>query len=223
LPPARHITAVLLFVWAKRRPALVLTRGRAFYYRLIAGFVERLSKRGISPSGLSLLGFLLSLLAAALFLVAPGRRWCLFLAAAAMLASGFIDSIDGAVARTSGKASQFGAFMDSVTDRYSDVVITCSFIVAGLCSVPSGLVLLAGSLLVSYTRARGESLRVDTEGVGFAERSERLIVLCVVSVSAYFYPPLFEYGVILLAALTNITAILRIMHVHDELRRRESK
>lgn len=193
---------------------MVLTRGRTFYYRLIRGLVERLSKRGVSPAGLSLVGFLLSLLAAALFLFTPGTKSFLLFAALAVLASGFMDSIDGAVARASGKASPFGAFMDSVIDRYSDVVITCSFIVAGLCSVLSGLLFLSGSLLVSYTRAKGDTLRVDTEGVGFAERGERLIVLCGVSVSAYFYPPLFEYGVIVLAALTNVTAILRIAHVH---------
>lgn len=201
---------------------MVLTRGRAFYYRLIEGFVQQLSRRGVPPAGLSLLGFLFSLVAAALFLVASGSRWFLFLAAAAVLASGFMDSIDGAVARASGKVSQFGGFMDSVIDRYSDIVITCSFIVAGLCSVPSGLVFLAGSLLVSYTRARGDVLRVNTEGIGFAERGERLIVLCAISALAYFHPLFFEYGVILLAALTNITAVLRIVHVHRELRRRES-
>jgi len=172
---------------------------------------------------LSLLGFILSLLTAAFFLYTPSSGYFLLLAAAAMLASGFTDSIDGAVARASGKASEFGAFIDSVTDRYSDIIIASSFIVAGLCTVPSGLSFLAGSLLVSYTRARGEALGVKTEGVGFAERSERLIILCVVSASSYFYSPLFEYGVILLAALTNITAVLRIVHVHQELRRRESK
>ena len=95
--------------------------------------------------------------------------------------SGFFDVLDGAVARATGRTSQRGAFLDSTLDRVSEVVVFLGILVGGYVSPFLVLVALSLSLLVSYTRAKGDALGVNLAGIGVGERSERLIVLIVTS------------------------------------------
>jgi len=136
-----------------------------------------------------------------------------------MLASGFCDTMDGIVARTFKQASTFGAFFDSTLDRYADVIIYAGVIISGLCRPVWGLAALAGSVLVSYTRARAESVGVKMESVGFAERAERMLILCVFTIIAIFYLPALNFGMILLAILTNFTVIQRVYYVFKVLKK----
>jgi archaetidylinositol phosphate synthase len=119
------------------------------------------------------------------------------LATVFLLASGFCDTLDGIVARTFGQTTVFGGFYDSVLDRYADAAVYAAIIVAGL-SNPAwgstwgsvwGLVALAGSLLVSYTRARAEAVRHKNGVRWFAERAERMLILAAVSIIAFFWLP----------------------------------
>lgn len=131
-----------------------------------------------------------------------------------MLLSGPLDALDGAVARQSGSATnKFGAFFDSTCDRYAEGFVLLGLSIFGLSIIDQRLVILAfiafwGSLLISYTRARAEGLGIDCK-VGLLTRMERFIL---VSVMLIFNQILI--GLIVLAILTHITALQRIVFVY---------
>jgi archaetidylinositol phosphate synthase len=192
-------------------------------------------KLGLSPNKISIIGFILSLASAVAYtmvtmdvasisIVPTGiaTMWTvlfLVLAVVFMLASGFCDTMDGIVARKFNQASTFGAFFDSVLDRYADAAIYAGIIISGLCNPVWGLVALSGSVLVSYTRARAEGVGIKMESVGFAERAERMLILGVFTIGAVFYLPILNVGIIVLAVLTNVTVLQRTYHVFKVLKK----
>jgi archaetidylinositol phosphate synthase len=93
-------------------------------------------------------------------------------------------------------------------------------IIAGLCNQIWGLAALAGSILVSYTRARAEAAGIKMESVGFAERAERMLILASVSIIAFWWFPAINYGIILLAIISNLTVIQRALHVYKTLKKK---
>jgi archaetidylinositol phosphate synthase len=130
-----------------------------------------------------------------------------------LLVSGFFDVIDGAVARVTKQASKKGAFLDSSFDKIAEVVIFAGIALGGLASgnymVPFwSLVALGLSLLVSYTRARAESLGVELKGIGIGERAERLLIVAIIGMLP------FEWGlqaaVMLVSIVAGITLVQRI-------------
>lgn len=133
-----------------------------------------------------------------------------------IIAAGFFDVIDGAVARARGQDSPFGAVLDSVADRAADAFI---YIGAGLyfyrieqpLYVFVTMVALAGALMVSYTRARAENTVIDCK-VGFAERGERMVLLLL----ALFFNKLGA-GMWMLAGLAWMTTLQRLIHTHRAL------
>jgi CDP-diacylglycerol---glycerol-3-phosphate 3-phosphatidyltransferase len=178
---------------------------------------------GISPNALTLIGLLLNCGAAAIVLTGN-----LLAGGIAFLVANAFDSLDGAVARATGKASRFGAFLDSVIDRYDESVVLIALLVVlgqrgDMLLVGATGVALVGSLLVSYTRARAEGLGLDCE-VGLFQRTERVILLGLGLVFADLPLPLpFPHPVIAiviwtLAIVTNITAAQRVLHVYGLLR-----
>jgi CDP-diacylglycerol--glycerol-3-phosphate 3-phosphatidyltransferase len=168
-----------------------------------------LSRLGITPNALTLIGLGLNVGAAAL--VAGGS---LVAGGIAFLFASAFDTLDGAVARASGTASPFGAFLDSVADRYSEAVLFVPLLVLFAAQQQPWLVVacaaaLIGSLLVSYARARAEGLGVDCE-IGILQRPERVILLAAgLIVSDWLLAPV----VVLLAVVTNITVVQRALHV----------
>ena len=167
-----------------------------------------ISRSGVSPNLLSVLGLTLSLVAA--WWLATGRfRW----AGAMLLAAGLWDVLDGEVARRLGRATRFGALLDSTVDRSSDLAIFSGLLiyylpirpVVGLLAIAGG----AGAYLTSYVRARSEGLGIDCR-IGLIQRPERIALLVLGALSGPRYCPLF------LAALTIlawITVSQRIYHV----------
>jgi CDP-diacylglycerol--glycerol-3-phosphate 3-phosphatidyltransferase len=129
------------------------------------------------------------------------------------LSAGF-DMLDGALARVSSQQSRFGAFLDSVLDRYSEATILGAlvyvFTVRG--NVPVVLLVYAvaiGSLLISYARARAEGLGLDAK-VGIAPRPERIIIL---GLGLLINFATAVAALVILAILTHVTAIQRLYHV----------
>jgi archaetidylinositol phosphate synthase len=186
-------------------------------------------KLGLTPNKISLIGFILALASAASYvLVTAESLWLLILAVVFLLASGFCDTLDGIVARTFQQTTVFGGFFDSVLDRYADAAVYAAIIIAGL-SNPAwgfiwgsfwGLAALAGSMMVSYTRARAEAAGIKMESVGLAERAERMLILVAVSIIAFFWLPALGYGIALLAVLSNFTVIQRALHVYKILKKK---
>jgi len=189
-------------------------------------------KIGLTPNKISTIGFILALASAISFaLTTPQNSWLLILAVVFILASGFCDTLDGIVARIFGQTTVFGGFYDSILDRYADAAVYVAIIVAGL-SNPVwgyfwgsvwGLSALAGSIMVSYTRARAEVVGIKMESIGIAERAERMLILAVVSIIAFFWLPALGYGIALLAVLANFTVIQRVVYVYKKLKKKVSE
>lgn len=189
-----------------------------------------IARSKIPPNALTILGPIVATFAAWMYI-----QQQLALALLLLLLSGFVDALDGAVARATGKTTAFGGVLDSVCDRYSDAIVLIGVILGGWSSTFWGILAIVGSLLVSYTRARAEAAGVEQLGVGIAERPERLIILMVVTLLQYltvigllFPPPSYfgiiywlEYGVILIAILAHITVIQRTIAAYRALSKLE--
>ena len=158
----------------------------------------------LRPNHLTILGLGVSLLCAAAFITGRTRTAGLLL-----ILAGLCDFFDGSLARASGQVSAFGAFLDSVIDRYSDLVVLLGIVVlfAQMPHARGAIVAMAGllgSMMVSYTRARAESIGVRCT-VGVMERPERMICLIAGALLDLLEPALW-----VLAILSNLTAIQRI-------------
>lgn len=179
------------------------------YSRWVVEPIARgLHRLGVTPNALTVLGFLLSLVNA--WLLASGR---LRLAGALILAFSAFDALDGALARISGQASRFGAFLDSVLDRFSEGALFFGLLVFfALAGNREGLYLtyiaLLGSQLVSYTRARAEGLGLRCQE-GWFTRVERILLLSIGLLLGWLRPTLW-----ILAILTNVTALQRMALVY---------
>ncbi len=158
-----------------------------------------ISRAGIKPNHLTIIGLIFGILSAAAII-----SRMLYLGAFLILVSGLFDMLDGIVARTQKMVSNFGGFLDSVIDRYVDVIIFISLGIYGVDWLVVSIA-LSGSLLVSYTRARAEKI-IEKCDVGIAERGERLIILFLGIVTGYTYE-----SVLLVAILSHITALHRIV------------
>lgn len=182
--------------------------------RILDPLIGLLARLGVTPDQVTLTGLALTFAASACLAV---DRYPL--ATALLLVGSVCDALDGGLARRTGRGTRFGAFFDSTLDRYAEAAI---FMGLGIGYARGGQVLLvgvafaaaAGSLLVSYARARAEGLGVECK-VGLMERPERLVVLILGAAAGPRYMP---WAVWLLAALTHITALQRIAHVHRVLR-----
>ena len=137
----------------------------------------------------------------------------LILGCIAILLSGFLDVVDGAVARYHNRASKFGAFLDSTMDRFADAIIYIGIIFGGYCDWFVGVLAIHSAITVSYVRARAESQGVDCS-VGIAERAVRMIILMIGALVGYFASDVyFTYIIYILVILSYITVGQRILHV----------
>ena len=206
----------------------MLTKLKKKVQQMLTSQAKAAHKIGLTPNKVSIIGFILAFASAGAYACAPNNPWLLLLATFLLLASGFCDTLDGIIARNFQQATVLGGFLDSVLDRYADASVYAAIIIAGLCNPawgPTwgpiwGLAALAGSLLVSYSRARAEAAGIKMESVGFAERAERMLILAAVSIMAFFWLPALGYGIFLLAVLSNFTVIQRALHVYKELKKK---
>lgn len=173
----------------------------------IGAFLNRL---GLTPNLMTLVGLAGNTIGA--FFLARGN---MLLGGIFILAMGPVDSLDGTMARLRGEPGKFGGFVDSVTDRYSELVIFAGLLYYYTIQGDSLATLMvyfaaAGSVLVSYIRARGQSLGWDTK-VGILTRMERYLVLA---------PALIlnrpEIAIWIIAILANVTALQRILDVRRQ-------
>ncbi len=176
---------------------------------LLQPSTQYLVEKRFGPDALTMIGFGLNLGAAALFGF-DYFRW----AGLVVLLAGVFDFLDGQVARAGRNATTFGALLDSTTDRYSEIFIwfgiVVSFIRAGSLWTSSALFFaLAGSLMVSYVRARAEGLGEACK-VGFMQRPERVIAI---GVGALVGEVGLTVAVWVIAVLSNYTVLERVLHI----------
>jgi CDP-diacylglycerol--glycerol-3-phosphate 3-phosphatidyltransferase len=195
-----------------------------------------MARLGVHPNALSLAGLILSIVAG--FVYSSGS---FFWGAWVVVLAGTCDALDGQLARKTEKDSPFGAFFDSTLDRFGEV-----FVFLGLAWHFSGglvfwnfkagnptdfqspltvlfiILAIAGSFMVSYTRARAEGLGVSCE-VGWMQRPERITLLIIGSLVAsvpVIGPFIMKLTLLFLAVLSNLTALQRMVYVKRELSRK---
>jgi len=174
-----------------------------------------LQRLHVTPNQITVFGALVNVGAAYLVL-----RGDYVAAGIVFLLGSCLDMLDGALARLARMVTPFGAFFDSTLDRTVEGVLLAAiayrFSLDGR-NVTVGITVLAllGSLLVSYTRARAEALGLECK-VGLASRAERVVLLSV----GLVFPVLLPYAIYLLAALTGITVVQRVVHTYRQLQAR---
>ena len=183
-------------------PLTVRSRFRRILEPLARGFLAA----GISPSTLTVIGFVPAVIAAIFF-----ARGSVRLGGVLMGVSGIFDLADGLVARIGKRETKFGALLDSSIDRYSELAIFVGLAVlyrgdSGLYAV---MLALTGSMMVSYTKARAEGLGIPCNA-GMLQRPERMVIVIV---GALIGSTVLRYAVWLVAVLANITAVERLLKV----------
>jgi len=135
-----------------------------------------------------------------------------FYGALSILLAGFVDMLDGAVARET-KPTKFGKILDPVMDRYSEFLILLGILMGGFSTSFWILICMVGMLMSSYVRARAESVTgMWTKAVGLAERQEKLLLLVAGSLIYYYFRPGLHYSVIVCALLSHFTVIQRMSY-----------
>lgn len=180
----------------------------------LAGFLNRI---GLMPNTVTILGLVGNTIGA--YFLARGQ---MTIGGILVLLMGPVDALDGAMARLRGHPTEFGAFVDSVTDRYSELVIFGGLLIHFVHIqnwLMATLVYMAaaGSVLVSYVRARAQSVGVETK-VGILTRFERYLVLAP---GLVFNIP--QISIWILALFTHITAIQRILDVRRQFRSQKAE
>jgi len=193
--------------------------------RVLGTLVRALARSRINPNALTFIGLLINIGCGVLY----GYGF-FFAAGLLMIVANLFDMLDGQVARTRGRVTRFGAFFDSVIDRYSDIIVYVGIMVfyardaashSTLLVALTGLALV-GSVMISYSRARAESLDITCK-VGFPERPERVVLLIIGSlteIGPVTNPLLHKMPQVLwvLAVLSHWTVVHRIYHTWRELR-----
>ncbi|MBA3717377.1 MAG: CDP-alcohol phosphatidyltransferase family protein [Actinobacteria bacterium] len=191
--------------------------------RLASQGMQSLARTRVSPNALTAAGVTLCAAAAVLVYFEYRDKYLFYWVGGAVFVIGSIlDILDGALARSSGKGTPFGAFLDSTTDRMSE-----GFVLGAIALVFSrhgneialafAIAAIAGSFLVSYTRARAEALGLRGD-VGLGSRTERVVVISVgLGLAPWGALPWVIY---VLAATAWITVIQRILYVRKQLRER---
>jgi archaetidylinositol phosphate synthase len=200
----------------------LLTKLKKKIQNMLTSEAKAAHKIGLTPNMLSAIGLALAFFSATAYAVAQGQPLWILSATILLLASGFSDALDGILARNYQQESLFGGFFDSLLDRYADAVVYAGVIIGGLCDPVWGLAALAGSMLVSYSRARAEAAKIKMESIGVAERAERILILSIASIAAIFWLPALNIGIVLLAVLSNLTVLQRGLHVYNSLKNKNN-
>jgi len=216
---------------------LISQRNRERYFKIVGPVADLFARAGIHPNILSIAGLLLS--------IAAGLIYChgnFFWAAWVVVLAGICDTLDGTIARQTNKKSDFGAFFDSTLDRYSDMFlfIGLAYYFAGgrpflMPLQPGGypevspwtvtaiIFAIAGSFMVSYTRARAEGLGMECKA-GMMQRPERITLLVLGSLLGSIPVVgilLLKLVLLALAISTNLTAGYRILFIKNRMLRND--
>jgi archaetidylinositol phosphate synthase len=172
---------------------------------------------GLSPTFWSMIGFVFAILSSIFFgltnffdqqgIEFPSQIFASIL----LLISGFFDVVDGSVARVMKKSTTKGAFLDSNFDKVSEALIFIGIAIGGLSNPILAMIALSTCILVSYLRARAESLGIDLKGVGIGERAERLLILSICGLIPISES--IQWGVIIIILISGFSFLQRFRYV----------
>lgn len=182
----------------------------------------RIFKRaGFSPNSLTLIGFAFTL-ASTVFYASGLTGWAWQGCVVGLLLAGYLDAVDGAMARKYGQVSRVGGVLDSVLDRIGEIGLYAGLAIGELVSVWLAIWALSAALMVSYVRARVSAEGVTLKGVGIAERPERLLILLVATIFWPASPSLLSGGIFLVALLSSVTVVERVYRASKVLGKEEA-
>ncbi len=195
---------------------MVLSQFRGPVTKLMEPVYIFINKLGIHPNTITIAGLGLGIIAGWAF--ASGE----YMAAAISIAlSGFLDMLDGGVARVGGYVSDEGAFLDSIADRLGESAIYVGVVLnfTNVYQQLIGLSLLVVSYSVSYLRARGEGLGVSLSGIGVMERSERMMAIFFAALLASIYGvKILVICLSIILIMVGITVVHRFIRVYEALK-----
>jgi len=182
--------------------------------KIFIALARPLHRLGVSPNLLTRMGLLMTLCAAGLLAFGHQR-----IAGVVIIPASLLDALDGALARLGGRDTSYGAFLDSTLDRWAEIALYFGLLYwytqrGARLEIILIYLTIAGSLMVSYTRARAEGLGIECK-VGLFTRAERILTLI-----AGLLLQLMPWALGILALFTNITAAQRFWHVRQETRKR---
>lgn len=186
----------------------MLGKLRARYEAAMQPIGNQLGRLGARPNMITTLSLAVSLGAG----IAYALTMPVF-GALGLLASGFVDMLDGAVARATGSATRFGAVYDHVLDRYAEFAVLFGIGFGGLVNWVWVIFCLFGMVMASFTRAKAESVGgLSSCAVGIAERQEKIVILFIGSVLQPILPVALIAAVIIVGLLSHITVVQRLFY-----------
>lgn len=196
---------------------MTLDRFRSLADRVLVPFVRGADRIGLTPNGVSVVAFGVAVLAAgAFYLGGADPRWYL-VGALLVLANGWLDLLDGALARKQGVTSAAGDLLDHVLDRYADIVIVAG-LAAGIGRYALGFAAVTGVLMTSYLGTQAQAVGLDRVYGGVLGRADRLVLVGVVAVATAAIPApivgltLVGWLLVLFAVVGHLTALQRFYH-----------
>ena len=213
---------------------------RAAYKKITEPMGKFFGKLNISPNTITMISGLFAIATATMYSlngrVGTFQFWWL-IGFALSIITGFIDVIDGSVARATGKTTMFGKVLDPVMDRFAEFCFLIGISIGiysyeplvnpTLATIPVAIWCLfsfAGMIFASYARARGESVaRVNVESVGIMERREKLIILFLGNLLYYWFNVALIFAIMLVGILSFITTIQRMVHIRKLMMEIESE
>ena len=159
---------------------------------------------GISPNVWTAVGLVFAFISSLVYGIS--LEFSLILGGILILISGFFDIVDGQVARYANKISKSGGFLDSIFDKIAEVAIFFGILLGGYTEPYLVILAISLSLLVSYTRAKADTLGIKLQGIGIGERAERLLVIAIVGMIGFM-----EAAIIIVIIIAAITLVQRIV------------
>ncbi len=159
---------------------------------------------GISPNVWTAVGLVFAFISSLVYGIS--LEFSLILGGILILISGFFDIVDGQVARYANKISKSGGFLDSIFDKIAEVAIFFGILLGGYADPYLVILAISLSLLVSYTRAKADTLGIKLQGIGIGERAERLLVIAIVGMIGFM-----EAAIVIVIIIAAITLVQRIV------------
>ncbi|RLG25817.1 CDP-alcohol phosphatidyltransferase family protein [Methanosarcinales archaeon] len=184
-----------------------------------------LEKRRITANNLSILSLIFATLSIPMYYYSTNDHTYLFMAALFVFLNSFTDALDGTLARITKTEGPSGDFLDHIIDRYSDVFILCAIFFTGYASLKIGLIAVTGVLLTSYLGTQAQAVNAGRHYGGILGRADRLVIIILATIATalysekIFYYSILGWSMILIATTSHITAIQRIHHIWQALKK----
>ena len=196
---------------------MTLDRFRHVADRALDPFVGAARTMGLSPDGVSVIAFLLAVAAGGVYAIAAGQPLLYLAGAVLVFLNGWLDLVDGALARELNVASSAGDLLDHVLDRYADIVIIVG-LAAGVGQWALGIAAVTGVLMTSYLGTQAQAVGLDRVYGGALGRADRLALVGIVTGVAAFVQPVgfglnpVGWLLVVFAVVGHVTALQRFYH-----------